>query len=395
MSTILLVHNYYQQPGGEDCVVAAEADLLEGYGHRVIRYTVHNDQVDAMGSLQLAKATLWNESSSRKLRVLIREKKPSIVHFHNTFPLISPAAYYAAQAEGAPVVQTLHNYRLFCLNGCFYRDGRVCEDCFGKSLTWPGVSHACYRNSYLASGGVAAMLTLHRSLRTWRDQVDAFIACSEFALKKFAEGGLPERKLFYKPHFLYPNPIPGEGEGGYALFVGRLSPEKGVDTLLQAWERLRKTVPLKVVGDGPLAPLVVEAATRASSIEFLGRRSAEEVRGLMMHAQMQVVPSRCYETFGRVGMEALAVGTPVVAARIGAIAELVEHERTGVHFNPSDPDDLAEKVAWMHEHPEALVRMRGNARVDFERKYTAERNYEMLMRIYERAAQGRTVRAVA
>lgn len=397
MSTLLLVHNYYQQPGGEDYVVAAEAELLKEYGHQVIQYTLHNDQVDDLNPLQLAGATLWNRRVYEELRGLIREANPRVVHFHNTFPLVSPAAYYAAQAEEVPVVQTLHNYRLFCLNGCFYRDGHVCEDCFGKKIPWPGVLHSCYRSSHVASGGVAAMLTLHRFLRTWKRQVNRFIACSKFSLNKFVEGGLPAEKLVFKPHFVRSNSLPDRkrGGGGYALFVGRLSSEKGISTLLEAWERLGDRLPLKIVGDGPLASAVTEAAARRGSIEQLGRKPAGEVYELMSQAEVLIVPSTCYETFGRTGMEALAVGTPVIAARLGAIAELVEHGRTGLHFNPSDPDDLARQVQWMVDHPEAVQGMRREARVDFERNYTPERNYQELMSIYERAAQSAAERKAA
>lgn len=384
---VLAVHNRYQQPGGEDQVFLAETTLLESYGHRVVRYTTHNDRVAEMNHMALAGNTVWNSSTYRELRTLIRQERPDVAHFHNTFPLVSPAGYYAAKAEGMPVVQTLHNYRLLCLNALFFRDGRVCEDCVGKVIPWPGVVHKCYRGSRAASGVVAAMLTTHRALGTWTEMVDVYVALTEFARRKFIEGGLSAGKMMVKPNFVYPDPGPGEGRGGYALFVGRLSPEKGVDTLLAAWERLDGRIPLKIVGDGPLREQVVEAPDLHPCVEYLGYRPAEEVHALMKKASMLVFPSEWYETFGRVAAEAFATATPVIAADIGAVAELVEHGHTGLRFRPGDPEDLAAQVGWFLSHPEEHPRMRREARAEFEAKYTAERNHQMLMEIYESALE--------
>jgi glycosyltransferase involved in cell wall biosynthesis len=380
---VLMVHNRYQQPGGEDEVFLAEASLLESYAHRVVRYSTHNDRVAEMNRLALAGNTLWNSSTYQELRALIRQERPRVAHFHNIFPLVSPAGYYAAKAEGVPVIQTLHNYRLLCPNAQFFRDGRVCEDCMGKVIPWPGVVHKCYRGSRAASAVVTAMLATHRASHTWTEMVDMYVVLTDFARRKFIEGGLPARKLTIKPNFVYPDPGPGEGRGGYALFVGRLSPEKGIGTLLEAWERLKEQIPLKVVGDGPLAELVASAASRYPYLEYLGYRSAEEVHGLLKEASVLIFPSEWYETFGRVAAEAFATATPVIAADIGAVAELVEHGRTGLRFRPGDPEDLAAQVGWFLSHPEEHSRLRSEARAEFEAKYTAERNYRTLMKIYE------------
>ena len=380
---ILMIHNRYQQPGGEDEVFFAEASLLESYGHQVVRYSTHNDRVAETNRLALAGNAIWNSSTYQELRALIRQERPLVAHFHNIFPLISPAGYYAAKAEGVPVIQTLHNYRLVCPYAPFLRDGRVWEDCMGKVIPWPGVVHRCYRESRAASAVVTAMLATHRASHTWTEMVDMYVVLTEFARRKFIEGGLPAEKLVVKPNFVYPDPGPGEGRGGYALFVGRLSPEKGIGTLLAAWERLREQIPLKVVGDGPLAELVASAASRHPYLEYLGYRPAEEVHGLLKEASVLIFPSEWYETFGRVAAEAFATATPVIAADIGAVAELVEHGRTGLRFRPGDPEDLAAQVGWVLAHPEEHSRLRWEARAEFEAKYTAERNYQMLMKIYE------------
>jgi glycosyltransferase involved in cell wall biosynthesis len=390
---ILLAHNEYQQPGGEDQIFTAEAALLEAHGHQVLRYGAHNDRVAGMNPVALAGSTVWNRSSYRELQSLIRRERPQVAHFHNTLPLISPAGYYAARAEGVPVVQTLHNYRLLCPNVLFFRDGHVCEDCQGKLVPWPSVLHACYRESRPASAAVAAMLTTHRALRTWTEQVDMYIATNmyiatteEFAREKFVQGGLPAEQLLVKPNFLHPAPSPGQVRGDFALFVGRLSPEKGVGTLLETWKRSRVRVPLKIVGDGPLAN-EVEVATRAlGRAEWLGRQPRERVLDLMKEASVLIFPSTCYENFPVTILEAYAVGLPVIASNLGGMSSLVDHGRTGLHFRPGDPEDLAAKVEWASEHPTELAGMRSEARGEFEAKYTAERNYEVLKEIYETVA---------
>jgi glycosyltransferase involved in cell wall biosynthesis len=384
---VLLLHNRYQQPGGEDQVFLAEGDLLEAHGHRVLRYISHNDRVAKMSRPKLAKATVWNAEVYRELRALIRSERPQVAHFHNTFPLISPAAYYAARAEGVPVVQTLHNYRLLCPNALFFREGRVCEDCLDKVVPWPGIAHACYRGSRTASGAVATMLTTHRALGTWKGAVDVYIALSEFARGKFVQGGLHPEKITTKPNFISPDPGAGEGRGRYVLFVGRLSQEKGVDTLLAAWERLREKVSLKIIGDGPLAPKVAGAAQRFREVEWLGRQPKDRVLTLMKDAQALVSPSVCYENFPMVIAEAYAVGLPVIASDLGSMSSLISHGRTGLHFRPGDPEDLAARVEWASTHPTELRRMREEARAEFEAKYTATRNYRSLIEIYRTAAE--------
>jgi glycosyltransferase involved in cell wall biosynthesis len=380
---VMVIHNMYREPGGEDQVFLSETALLEAHGHQVLRYGVHNDQVADMNRLVLAGKALWNSSAYRELRTLIRHERPRVVHFHNTFPLISPAGYYAAKAERVPVIQTLHNYRLLCPDALFFRNGRVCEDCMGKVVPWPGVLHGCYRGSRAASGVVATMLTTHRALRTWTEMVDMYITLTDFARRKFIEGGLPAGKMKVKPNFVYPDPGPGDGRGGYALFVGRLSHEKGLGTLLTAWERLEIRIPLKIVGDGPLKGRVIKTVGENSCVEWLGYRPMAEVHALLKEAGVLIFPSELYETFGRVVAEAFAAGTPVVAADIGAIAELVEHGRTGLRFRPGDPEDLAAQVEWLLSRLAEHAWMRREVRSEFEAKYTAERNYRMLMKIYE------------
>lgn len=381
---VALVHNFYQQSGGEDQVFAAECALLESKGHAVSRFTVQNRDIGDMSRLTLARKTIWNNEQYRELRSHFRKSRPAVVHVHNTLPLISPAVYFAARSEGAAVVQTLHNFRLSCVNGLFFRDGHPCEDCMGKVVAWPGILHACYRNSHAASGVVAAMLGYHKLRGTYSQQVDQYIALTEFSRKKFIEIGLPTTKVVVKPNFVAPDPGTGRGQGGYALFVGRLSEEKGLSTLLAGWKTVGGRLPLKIVGDGPLAE-TVQATGKEANVKWMGRQPRESVLALMKEAHLLVFPSVWYEGFPMTIAEALATGTPIVASGMGNMASLVEHGRTGLHFKPGDSSDLAAQVMWALEHPEAVAQMRVQARAEFERSYTSEVNYLMLMEIYERA----------
>lgn len=378
---ILIAHNFYQHLGGEDVIFEAEARLLESRGHEVVRYTLHNDQVNSMGRARLFAATFWNRDSAREIGRIIAERRIDVAHFHNTLPLISPAAYSAARNAGAAVVQTLHNYRLLCANALLLRDGKACNDCVGKPLAWNGIAHRCYRGSLAASATVALTVAAHRVIGTWNKQVDLYIATSRFSVQKFTEGGLPADRIAFKPNFIECDGGEGDGAGGFALFVGRLSPEKGLDTLIDAWSRLKDPPKLKVIGDGPMAGLIANAP----GVEWLGRQPSHVVYEQIGQAAMLVLPSRCYETFGRVVAEAFAKGTPVIVSDGGAMAEMVEPGRTGMLFNPGDAAGLARAVEAMAADPARLAAMRIAAREQYLDLYTAESNYDQFMSLYERA----------
>lgn len=382
---LLLVHNFYQQPGGEDSVFKQEGRLLEEAGHEVVRYTTHNNMINGLGTSKLLKATLWNSEIYRELRQLIRRERPNVVHFHNTFPLISPAAHHAAKAEHVAVVQTLHNYRLMCPAAILFRNSSPCELCCNKTFPWPGIIHACYRDSLAGSLTVGIMLGLHRVIHTWDLKIDAYIALTEFARKKFIEGGLPANTIAVKPNFIHPDPGPGKGEGIFALFVGRLTYEKGIETLLAAWRLIGTCLPLYIVGDGPLAQKVAAAAEQFPGITWCGRLEQEAVYRLMGEAKVVVVPSLWYETFGLVVIEAFAKGTPVIASKLGALEEIIFHKKTGLHIKPGDHQDLIDNVQWVQNNPDEVQRMRREARRRYEEKYTAKGNYESLMDIYNQA----------
>jgi glycosyltransferase involved in cell wall biosynthesis len=387
---VLTVHNFYQQPGGEDVVFEAERRLLSRHGHDVVVFEEHNDSIQTdsiFRSFNLAARTIWSQGSYDKLVDVIRRCRPDVAHFHNTFPLISPAAYHACRKTGVPVVQTLHNYRLFCPKASFFREGRPCEECVQHSLA-RSVRYGCYRDSRSATASVAAMLIVHRCLGTWTHTVDRYVVLTSFARDKAIDAGLPAAKVIVKSNFLESEPANGDHSGGYALFVGRLTDEKGVPNLLHAWSRL-SDIELVIAGQGPMRAQVEEYVQKRSrrNVQYAGPLARDEVIRLMKAASFLVFPSQWYEGFPMTIVEAYACGTPVIASRLGAMQEIVHDGRSGLHFTPGDADDLAKKVQWAWAHPYEMREMGQNALAEFEAKYTAERNYEMLMDIYRQAIQ--------
>jgi glycosyltransferase involved in cell wall biosynthesis len=379
---ILVGHNFYQQPGGEDTVFATETSMLEDSGHSVVRYSQHNDAIRAMSPFATGFKTVWNSAARKEIARLLEHEQPAVCHFHNTFPLISPSAFYAASSAKIPVVLTLHNYRLLCPAGVLLRQGTVCEECVGRPLAYPGIAHACYRNSTVQTAGVAAMTCLHRLLNTWRERVDLYIALTEFARRKFIEGGLPAEKIVVKPNFVYPDPGFNAGRERFALFVGRLSPEKGIATLLDAWSSIGGDLPLRIAGEGPMENEVRQACQTNPAISWLGRLTRPAVIEQMKRAWVLVFPSIWYESLPLTVIEAFATGLPVIAGNLGSMAELVEDGRTGLLFEPGSAGALATAVRRLLVNDGLAAGMRWSARQEFETRYTRSRNCEVLLRCY-------------
>jgi len=384
---ILVAHNFYQHRGGEDAVCESEIGLLRHAGHEVVEYLRQNDEIrdySLFAKANLSWSTSWSERASRELREILATESPDVAHFHNTFPLISPSAYYACRAAGVPVVQTLHNFRLLCPGGNLFRDGRVCEDCVSHSLL-RSIAHGCYRESRVSTAAVAGMLTIHRLFRTWARQVDLFLVCTDFARRKFVRAGFDELRVRVKPNFLASAPGVRSDGGSTALFVGRLSAEKGPQLLPAAWSRLVKPVPLEIFGDGPLRASLESDCRRLGlrSVHFAGWAEPGAVLDRLRTARFLVVPSTCYEGFPLAVAEAYACGVPVIAAGHGGLAEIVRDGFTGLHFRPGDATDLAEKVDWACSHPQEMELMGRLARAEFEAKYTAAAALDHLERAYE------------
>lgn len=376
---ILIAHNAYQHRGGEDAVVDAEAALLRDYGHQVEIYRQHNDALDRMSRAAAATAAVWSRRSAHEVGSLCDGFSPDVIHVHNTFPLISPSLYWTAAKRKVPLVQTLHNFRLLCPQAIFLRNGKICEDCIGK-LPWRAVTRKCYRESAMQSAVVAGMLTAHRAIGTYRDRVTRYIALNRFARDKYIEGGLPAQRFRIKPNFVPSAMVPEWRDRGGGLYVGRLSAEKGLETLANAVRQLAGTQ-VEVIGSGPLEAL----ARQAFGARYLGSRPLQEIMVRMGSAQFMVLPSICYENSPRTIVEAFSCGLPVIASRLGALPDIVQDGVTGLLFHPGDAADLAEKMAWANAHPERMARMGQAARAEYDAQYTPERNYEMLMDIYEDA----------
>ncbi len=375
---VLAVHAAYQQRGGEDAVAESEIALLRAHGHRVDTYQRDNAEADSLSAVDLAMSTVWSRRTEREVSALIEARRPDVIHAHNTFPLISPSLYWVAARHGIPVVQTLHNFRLGCLNAFLLREGRNCEDCVGR-LPWRGVVHGCYRGSRPVSAVLAGSLAVHRGLGTFNRKVARYIALNDFTRQKFIEMGLPAGRVVVKPNFIdFPEPTPQRRDN--FLFVGRLSLEKGITTLAAA-HALTPDVHLRVAGDGP------ERATLndLERVERLGLLSPDLVREEMNRAAAVVIPSIWYENFPRTLVEAFACATPVIASRIGALATLVEDGRTGLLFEPGNAQDLSAKLAWAHAHPQRMAAMGQAARQRYLADYSPEVNYRRLIEIYREA----------
>jgi glycosyltransferase involved in cell wall biosynthesis len=386
---VLLCHNFYQQWGGEDQVFMDEASMLRDGGHEVLTYTRHNDDIKQSSRLAVARDTFWNRRTFDEVRHLLREERPELIHCTNTFPLISPAIYDAAAAEGVPVVQSLHNYRLLCPNAFFVYDGKTCEACLSKTFAWPAIARKCYRGSTSGSAVLAGMTAWHRIVGTWRNKVHTYIALSEFSRRKFIAGGLPADRIVVKANSMDRDPEVGNGAGGYAVFMARLSSEKGIGILLDAWSRLSKPIPLKILGTGPLEHLAREAATRHSHIEWLGRQTPAEVLEIVGQAACKIIPSINYEHCPKVLIEANAKGTPAIASDIGALGEMIEQGRNGFLVAPGDADALAAKVEEVFADRHLLQSLRHSSRLVYDERWTSERNYARLVEIYA-AVVGRT-----
>jgi glycosyltransferase involved in cell wall biosynthesis len=376
---VMMVHNAYQQAGGEDGVVAAELKLLRDRGHEVIELRRDNLEIQTMAAPRVAADTLWSASAHAQALEMLRTHRPDIVHVHNTFPLISPSLYWACAKAGVPVVQTLHNFRLACPQAMFLRDGKVCESCLGK-MPWPALWHGCYRGSRVQTAVMFGMLAVHRAAGTYENKVSRYIALSEFGRNKFIEAGLPSQRIVVKPNFVVGATTSHTADRRGMLFVGRLSAEKGIAVLGEAWRACSGT-DLRVAGVGE-----ADGSLQASEgIDMLGKQTAAQVQREMMAATALVLPSICFENFPLTLVEAFSCGLPVIASRIGALAELVEHGVTGLLFTPGDAADLARTVQWAAAHPQEMATMGRNARALYERRYTPEVNHRQLLNIYRAA----------
>ena len=385
---VLVVHNRYREPGGEDVVVAAETALLAAHGHRVEQLIVDNRDLDASGlrgRLRLATRTVWSHDAARRVADAATAMSADVVHVHNFLPQLSPSIHGAARATGAAVVQTLHNYRLICPAATLFREGRPCQDCRSLPIAIPAVVHACYRGSRAETAVVVAMLAVHRTRHTWARDVDAFVALTPFSADRLSAGGIPRARIAIKPNFTEaPAARPDLPRSGF-LFAGRLSEEKGIGVLLEAWRRANVPTTLRIAGDGPLAD-VVEAAARADPrIEPLGRLDAEALGSEMRRARALAFPSVWFEGLPMTIIEAFANRLPVIAFGQGSMPDVVEHDRTGLLAKPGSADDFAGALRQLDGDAALAARLGADAAVVHQARYTPDVNHGLLLAVYDRA----------
>jgi glycosyltransferase involved in cell wall biosynthesis len=380
-----IFHNQYVWRGGEDAVVALEAELLRKAGCEVQLFTLDNRdaQLDTLaGRLRAGLRARGNPESARRVAAFLDAHPIDLAHVHNFFPLLTPAVHERLHARGIPVVQTLHNYRLFCANGAFLREGRPCEDCVAAG-PWNAIRHACYRGSRVQTAVWAEATTHQRRKRSFERCVTLFVAPSAFARNKLVSAGLDPAKVVVKP-----NPVADPGEphyGGHgAVYVGRLSEEKGPRLLLEAWREIAG-LPLVIVGSGPLEAELRALGSRIPGVRFTGQISPEAVREQLREARFLVAPSICYENFPLAVAEAMAAGKAAIASHPTAMAELVEPGRTGLLFPSGDAPALARACLELACDPARAEAMGREARARYEDELSPERSVARLLEVYERA----------
>ena len=378
---ILFLHNRYIYRGGEDESREQEIAMLRARGEEVLDYVLDNAEIKTENLVTVGIRSIWNAKEADRVKDLIRSNKPDLVKVDNFFPLLSPSVFAAAKAMGVPTALSVRNYRLICPSANLFREGHVCTTCIGSKVALAAIQHRCYRQSYLQSAAVVASNAYAHLRGTWTHSVDCYIAVSSFVKQQLIEGGFPEDKILVKPNFISDSGV-GDGSGGYGLYVGRLTEEKGVRSLLKAWTDVPQSVSLKIIGDGPLEGVVRQASDADPRIESLGRKSLSEVCEYLGKAAFLVFPSEWYEPFGRTIVEAYSKGTPVIAALTPPMKAMVEHDVTGLLYKPGDSKDLASSVSILMASSERLNLMRAQARAKYLAVYTEDQNYRQLMDIF-------------
>lgn len=392
---ILIAHNYYgsSSPSGENQVVAAEAELLRANGHEVVIFERHSDSIrnrGLTGAMVGALSVPWNPFSAREVREVVASWKPDILHAHNTFPLISPAIFPAA-AGGPARVLTLHNYRLLCAAGVPMRDDRPCTLCIEKRTVAPALRYSCYRGSKIATLPLAAGIALHRARGTWHHDIEALIALTDFQRDLLSKGGLPAAKIEVKPNFFpgRPDIVPWEERRSHCVFVGRLSPEKGILKLVRVWRKWGDNAPpLLVIGDGPLRDKLEREAAGAR-VQFYGQLPRAETERHIADARLLILPSECFEGFPMVIREAFAFGTPVAVSELGPLTSIVDRGRLGFLLDPFDETAVMKRLREIWNDQATLRRTGELCYREFLLRYTAEANIEILHNIYARALERR------
>src|SRR4030043_963247 len=400
---ILLVHNFYGSgaPSGENTVYAAERELLRQHGHTVIEFTRHSDEIinrGIFGTVQGVFATPWNPFTKRALQSVLEKEKPDMMHVHNTFPLLSPSIFHATKGLHTATVLTLHNYRTFCASGIPMHDDVPCTECLDTQSVSPALKYGFLHKNRLATLPLATMIALHRRVKTWEKQVDSFIALSDFQKYKMVKAGLPAANIHIKPPFYGnpPTPLPWEKRESKVVFVGRLGMEKGLNTPIDAWKQWGREAPqLEIIGDGP-ERVRLQKSVNGNGIEdkisFLGQLPFLEVQRRLGLARLLILPSVCFEGFPMTIIEAFSLGVPVAASDIGPLSNIVKNGETGILYQPGNALSLHHTIKEIWDESGRLCSLGQGARQEFDRKYTADTNYEPLLKIYDAAIENKQSR---
>lgn len=376
---VLLVHNFYQQAGGEDAVYNNELSLLRKNNIEVVEYRVDNSEIRGFwGRLCAISGCVFNVAQYLKMLKVIREVQPDVVHVHNFFPIISPSVFYACKRKKVPVVLTLHNYRTICPTSLLMHGGKIVENSVKGSSFW-AFKERVYRRSFLGTLALCSMVDFHKKVRTWQNSVDRYLALTEFAKCKYVEAGWPAEKIDVKPNFVPNQCVPTYGPRDYALYVGRLSEEKGIKTILDAWEGVG--FPIKIVGDGPLKSLAESCSN--DYVEYLGRKSQSEVYELLSGARFIVMASSWYEGFPMVLVEAFSLGVPALVPKLGGMAEVVIPNYVGEHFESGNSNALRKHANFMASNFDICEKYGKNARTLYERSFSPEKNFDKLLSTYK------------
>ncbi|SHK18341.1 glycosyltransferase family 4 protein [Tepidibacter formicigenes] len=383
---VLMAHNYYQVPGGEDTVFHNEVEMLKKNGHKVIKYTRHNDKIKEsgiFGKLKLATETVFSFKTYKEVRSLIDKNDIHVVHVHNTLPLISPSIYYAAISKKVPVVQTIHNFRLLCPGATFTKNGHICEDCLSKGLR-QSLKNKCYRNSLLQTYIMYFMLKFHKIIGTY-NKIN-YITLTEFNKNKILNLVKDDKKVFIKPNFISKKEKTQRNLEDYFIYIGRLDEIKGINFLVNSWKDIDKNIKLYIIGDGPEKENIEKyiKESKINNIKLLGFMDRLSAFEIIEKSRAIIVPSKWYEGFPMTIAESFSLGVPVIGSNIGNIGCIVNDENNGLLFEKDNKQSLKEVVERVFYNKQFNIQLGNNAYNTFLDYYTDEENYNILQNIYSR-----------
>lgn len=380
---VLMAHNYYQVPGGEDTVFHNEVKMLEKNGHKVTKYTRHNDEIKVglINKLKLGMDTIFSFKTYKEVKKLIDENDIDVVHVHNTLPLISPSIYYAAMAKKVPVVQTIHNFRLLCPGATFTKNGKICEDCINKGLR-QSLKNKCYRNSFFQTFIIYTMLSIHRFIGTY-NKVN-YITLTKFNKNKMCNLVKNEKKIYIKPNFVQLREFSQRNLDNYFVYIGRLDEIKGINFLVESWKYIDKSCILYIIGGGPEEKRIKTyiRENKLDNIKMLGFMERESAFEIMAKSRAVIVPSKWYEGFPMTIAESFSLGIPVIGSKLGNIEAIIEDGYSGLLFESSNSNSLKGVVEKLFHNRKSNEELGNNAYKSFNQLYSDEENYNILIEIY-------------